>query len=65
MNLMDITDSTDCFLEKNRLNLYCMQRANLYDGFGGENQIDGRDRIDGKDRFDGKDRIDGAFFLKE
>ena len=41
-----------------------MQRANLYDGFGGENQIDGRDRIDGKDRFDGKDRIDGAFFLK-
>ena len=36
-----------------------MQRANLYDGF------DGGDQIDGKDRFDGKDRIDGAFFLKE
>ena len=35
-----------------------MQRANLYDGF------DGGDQIDGKDRFDGKDRIDGAFFFK-
>ena len=41
-----------------------MQRANLYDGFDGGDQIHGRDRIDGKDRFDGKDRIDGAFFLK-